>query len=148
MAGRVIPPTERVQIAASVVGWLDGKAVVWGSTDCAKMALRVLRLAGRKIRVSKFGQYRDAEEAAAALERGGVKDTAEILDDLGLERVAPASAWVGDLIGWPTDTFTALGLKLSNGLVLLLPEGSAVWRRTRPVFTSAEGLKATAWRLS
>lgn len=142
----------RAEIVTEISAELEFKPLVWSSTDCGKMTLKALRAAGRRIRISKFGPYGDEAGARAALEGQGYADLPDILEELGLEPIAPASRLPADLIGFPVpDGLTAMGLACDNGAVLALHQASGCWRKVRPVFT-AQGpdgeVRARAWRLS
>lgn len=91
----------------------------WGSYDCGKMVAAHLRHFGIAAGVSKAGSYRTMIGAQRALKRLGVSSLAERLDQLGLMRIAPAYALIGDIIELPsTGPLDAMSIVLGNGRVL------------------------------
>lgn len=91
----------------------------WGHCDCVRIAAWHLRQFGYRPRLSKAGAYKSALGAKAALARSGYASLADALDDLGLSRIAPAEALIGDLLmGESGDPFGALGIYLGNGAML------------------------------
>lgn len=120
----------------------------WGDGDCGQMALRHLEQfpklakAIRAVR-AKLGVYNTAIGARRAISRLGFTSLAEQLDALpGVERIAPAFAWTGDIIAGPSvGAMDALTVYLGNGVVVGFveeaPHGTH-FRLLNPV---------TAWRV-
>lgn len=127
----------------------NGQPLIWGRYDCAKLAAFVARQLGHKVRLSRFGTYTTEAEAKAALQRAGFADLADVVNAMGFQRIRPAEALPGDLVGFPpTDPegLTALAAVIGNGRVLGAHESSGCFRILQPVF-AAGGLQAMAWRL-
>lgn len=97
-----------------------GKAFAFGATDCAKVVAFHLKQLGHKVRLSKAGQYKTLIGAQAALRRLGYDTLPEAMDGHGFERIAPASAWMGDVVALPTDEHPigALGIVAGNGNIM------------------------------
>lgn len=113
------PLIKRQKATDATAKHFGGKPFAWGSVDCAKMAAFHLRRLGKKVSLSRFGQYRTAQGAASALKRKGFASIIEAVDDLMLERIAPAYMLIGDLIAWPgDDPIGSLAIYAGNGNVM------------------------------
>ena len=84
-----------------------------GHADCVRMAAAHLRRLGYRVKVPAKGSYRTVRSALAMLRRFGHGSVQEALESIGLERIAPAAALVGDIIelecdlpGLPALTFS------------------------------------------
>lgn len=136
------PMDRRVQLTAATKDHFVGRDFRWGVCDCARIAAWHLRQFGHSPQIAKAGSYKTALGAAAALKRLGHSTLADALDAIGLPRIAPAEAWVGDIVmGESGDVFGALGIYLGNGAMLGFHEdapGAAVLRRVH---------LGTAWRV-
>lgn len=90
-----------------------------GYADCSRMVASHLRRFGYQVRLPSEGSYRTVKSARAALNKQGFDDLAGALDALGLARIAPAAALVGDIIEMPSavDALGCLTVALSNGRV-------------------------------
>ena len=98
--------------------YLD-KPFRWGEFDCGRMVAHHLRQFGIPAGLGKAGRYTTAIGARRALQRLGVGSIAEQLDRLGLARIAPAAALIGDLIAMPSEgPLDALAIAVGNGRVL------------------------------
>ena len=134
----------------------EGRPLEWGRFDCAKLAVDVARNLGHKVKLSAFGTYRSPEGARAALARKGFTDLPQLVDWLGFERLPPARALPGDLIGFlpqpdpnaplPGDDFTSLTIWVGNGRVLGFHAGTGACRVVQPDWAAAEQ-PPIAWRL-
>jgi len=100
-----------------------------GQADCVRMAAWHAKAMGHKVSLAKAGSYRTEAGAIAALKRVGF-DTLEAALDARFDRIAPAAAWVGDIIALPSPfVFPALAIVLANNAVLhVLGDGFAVSR--------------------
>ncbi len=117
--------TDRVAAAQATVDAYNNETLVWGRRDCARMAAHALKGLGHKPPLARFGFYRSAAGAVRALRRQGFGDLAEVMDSLGLPRVAQAATLPGDVVGFrhPDQPMgVALGVALGNGRVLLFLE--------------------------
>lgn len=94
----------------------------WGERDCGQLAGHHLEACGIETPLSDAGNYKTERGAKLVLARLGVKSMEEIVDGLGLQRIAPASALVGDLVGMPGGTneepWTALGVHVGGDRVM------------------------------
>lgn len=114
-----------------------------GTSDCVRMAADHLRRMGYKVKLPPSGSYRTLASAVKALRARGYASLEAALDDMGLDRIAPAAAIAGDIILLPgADKLGALTICLGNGRAVGwhddLPAGAAV---LQPVEMS------TAWRV-
>lgn len=142
--------SSRVEAAQAAVAKYSGKPLVWGGSDCVRMAAFVARRLGHKPRLARFGQYTTEAAAKAALARRGYSDVGDAIDDMGFERIPAASALVADILAFPPTEpggITALAAYLGNGRVLGLHEGSGVFAVLQPRLSIETGLSAWAWRL-
>ncbi len=110
----------RAEIAQATLDRFKGQPLAYGRHDCVQMAAFHLRACGYRVLLSKGGRYRSATGALRALRRAGYDDLFVALDDLGLVRVPPAAALVGDLLALPSEeaALPALTVALGNGRVL------------------------------
>lgn len=99
------------------------KPFAYGQHDCVRLVAAHIREMGHKVSLLKGGAYKSEFGAVKALKRAGF-DTLEAAIDSRFDRIAPASAVTGDIIGlqssgdWP-----ALTIALSNGRVLGFMDG-------------------------
>ena len=109
----------RVDGAQATLDRFKDETFQFGKNDCARMAAYHLRKLGYRPGLAKAGSYRTALSARAALKRAGYDSLADALDGLGLERIAPAAAVVGDIVEMEAgDAFGALAVAVGNGRVL------------------------------
>jgi hypothetical protein len=113
--------------AQSCIDRFAGKTYEPGKRDCAIMAAHLLHQYGVAVPVMKGLKYSTEAGAARALKRTGFADLLEAVDALGLERIAPAAARTGDLIGMPCDGpwGCALTVAVGNGRVFGFLDGVA-----------------------
>ena len=110
---------------ATLDHWID-RIFKWGSCDCSRIIAWHLRQIDHNAGLMRFGNYRTALGARAALKRGGFKSIEDVLDAMLLPRIAPAYAMVGDIVrGAGTDSFGAFGVMLGNGAMLGFHEDTA-----------------------
>lgn len=132
----------RVELTTATLQRFRGKTFRWGACDCVQIAAWHLRQFGQQPMLSKGGSYKTPMGAKRALARAGYASLAAALDALMLPRIAPAEAWVGDIVqGDGGDAFGALGVYLGNGAMLGFHEdapGASVLRRIH---------LDTAWRV-
>ncbi len=97
---------------------------------------------GHQVRLPAAGSYASARSALKALRERGYETLGDALDAMGLERIAPAAALVGDIVqGASGDVLGALGVLLGNGRLLGFHEhaaGAAVLQQVA---------MAAAWRV-
>lgn len=122
----------------ATIARFSGRAFVWGRTDCARLAYRQMREMGH--RPKALPRYGSAISARTALAKAGHDSLVAALDSM-LPRIAPAMAWVGDLVALHGDLFEAIGVVVGNGRVLCWAEGADV-----PVIFQPKAYLG-AWRL-
>jgi hypothetical protein len=96
----------------------EGKPLVWGEADCARLVSAALAAMGIKPALSRFGAYSSAATALRRLRAQGLDSVPEWLDGVdGCKRSeAFACALPGDIIAGPSgdDRFPALGVFLGG----------------------------------
>lgn len=103
---------------ATVDAW-KGRKFKLGQADCVRLAADHLRRMGHKVRLPAKGSYATLLGAQRALAKRGYADLPAALDDLGLERIAPAAARLGDLIAIPSEhRIGCLMVAIGNGRAL------------------------------
>lgn len=119
-----------------------GKTFTLGSVDCAKLVGFHLKRLGYKVPFSKGGSYKTPLQAQAALRRAGYETLMDALDGLGLERIAPAAALLGDVVSFDSGhKIGALGVVVGNGNMLAFHESHEL-----PVIMTMGKIDA-AWRV-
>ncbi len=109
----------RVAATQATVDRFKARPFRYGSNDCARMVAFHLKRLGLKVSLAKAGSYRSALGATRALKRLGHDSLAEAIDAMGLTRIAPAAAVVGDIVELPGEApFGALTVAVGNGRVL------------------------------
>jgi hypothetical protein len=117
------------------------KPFQWGTRDCSRLVAFHLRKLGYKVRLPASGSYRSLHGALKALKATGHATLGDALDALGLERIAPAAALVGDVMEWPSENdLAALGVALGNGRMVAYHPDAAGATTLQPVELIA------AWR--
>lgn len=100
---------------ATVDAW-RGRKFRLGHADCVRLAADHLRRMGRPVRLPAKGSYATLIGAQKALAKRGYADLPAALDDLGLERIAPAAALPGDIIALPSEhAIGCLMVAVGNG---------------------------------
>lgn len=110
----------RTEITQATLDRFKDRPLAYGSADCVQKAAFHLRAMGHTVLLTKGGRYRSAIGAVRALHRAGYRSLCEALDAMVLERIAPASAWTGDILAMPPEEgarLEALGIALGNGRV-------------------------------
>lgn len=109
----------RVKAAQATLDRFKDHPFAFGKNDCARLVAFHLRKLGYRPSLAKAGSYKTALSARAALKRAGYESLADALDGLGLPRIPPAAAVVGDVLQIPAvDAFGALAVAMGNGRVL------------------------------
>lgn len=136
------PMVRRVAAAQATLDKWSKRPMKLGTSDCVRMAADHLRRLGYKVKLPPSGSYRTINSALKALKARGFDTLAEALDAMGMERIAPASALVGDIVMMPAvDRLGALAIALSNGRVVGYHEDV-------PAATVLEPLEfVAAWRV-
>lgn len=106
--------------AQACIDRFSGKAYEPGKRDCAILAAHLLHQYGIKVPAMKGRTYRTEAGAVRALRRTGFATLIEAVDALGLQRIAPAAAKTGDLVGMPCEGpwGCALAVAVGNGRLL------------------------------
>lgn len=142
-AGADNPLVRRQRITQASLDAFRGKPAGWKhGRNCIHLVARHLKAAGHK--VPPVPQLRSLLAARRELARRGCNTVAELLDSLGLERIAPAAMLPGDLAaaGSP-DGIGGAFVCVGAGMVL-------GWREDLPEFAvlAADlGQLAGAWRV-
>jgi hypothetical protein len=104
--------------------WKDKKFRM-GDRDCVRLTAEHLREMGYQVKIPPIYSYKTLLGATKKLKELGFETLAAAVDDLGLERIAPAFALVGDLIELAGEndkgeeaTISALTVAMGNGRVL------------------------------
>ncbi len=128
--------------AQACVERFQGKAYVPGKRDCARLAAHLLHNVGHPVPMMKGLRYTTEAGAFRALRGLGFSCLVSAVDDLGLERIAPARMVAGDLVALPCDDERwgcALTVAVGNGRVLGFFDG--VCQAVKPLAFVA------AWRV-
>lgn len=97
------------------------KPVEPGVRDCGKLAAHDLHHMGRSAKLLNGWKGRTWASAVRYIRGEGFADLVELIDAMGLERIAPAAALPADLVAMPTDADgfgCSLAVALDNGRVL------------------------------
>ncbi len=97
------PLVRRQKAVKATLDRFGQRPFAWGSADCVKLCAFHLRQLGHTVRLAGAGQYKSAIGAKAALKRKGFESVIEAVDALGLPRIAPAFALIGDIVSLPAD---------------------------------------------
>lgn len=121
------PMLKRAAAAQACVDRFSGKPYHPATRHCGKLAAHALYKMGRSAKLLNASRHTTEAGAIKYLKRTGFASLADLMDAMGLERIAPAAALPGDIIGLPSgDAFgCSLAVALGDGLVLGLVEGEA-----------------------
>lgn len=129
--------------------WLD-KTFEWGAADCGQMVGNHLETMGFKTPLTEAGRYTTELGAKRVMKRLGASSMEDFLDKLGFERIAPATAIVGDVVGFPggrdeDHAWTALGVHTGSDKIVgfAAADGEAAIVRVGPV-----SVATIAWRVA
>lgn len=106
----------RAQACEKTVKEYGDCAMQFGVKDCARMTARHVRNMGyKKFLISKVPRYSDAKGAIRAINKIGF-DSLEALIDRHFERIAPATAIMGDIVAVQSeyDGLPAMALRLDS----------------------------------
>lgn len=109
----------RTSAAQATLDEWRGRRLRLGEADCARMVASHLRRMGYQVRMPPRGAYRTAQSAVRAIRAAGYGSMADGLDALGLPRIAPAAALVGDIIEMPSAIaeLGAMTIAMGNGRI-------------------------------
>lgn len=106
------------------------KPVEPGVRDCGKLGAHAMHHMGRNAKLLNGWKGKDWGSALRYIRRQGFGSLVEMIDAMGLERIAPAAALPADLIAMPTDEENGFGCSLAvaldNGRVLALNPASGL----------------------
>lgn len=124
---------------ATVDRFLD-QPFQWGTTDCARLASAHLFHMGYPDFMAGTLKYQTLGGARRAMKKAGVKTLPAFLDK-HFERIAPAAALEGDVLGFPGSTtdpdWIALGVHAGHGRIIGFANGSCSWARALEHVTHA-----------
>ncbi len=116
------------------------KPFKWGGCDCAKMLAFHLRKFGHK--VPRATGYRSALTAKKKLLSLGYETLPALIDGIGLQNIAPASALLGDVVSFACDDpLGGVGIVHGNGNMMCFHEDHLT-----PVIMSMDQIDQ-AWRV-
>ena len=119
----VEPLVARTRAAQTTLDVWSKRPMKLGTADCVRMVAAHLRLLGYKVKLPPSGSYRTVNSAFKTLKTAGYETVADALDAMGLERIAPASAIVGDIVMTPAaHELGSFGVVLSNGRIVSFHE--------------------------
>lgn len=127
------PLIRRTKAVEAVHARFAGKGFKLGRRDCVRLAAHLLRSLGRKM--PTVPAYSTEFMAAKRIKEHGADDLAGLMDAIGLARIAPAQALIGDLLFLPGDGEKGIGaltIAGGNGAMLGYHEAQAglVWMRS------------------
>ncbi|WP_371683177.1 hypothetical protein [Brevundimonas sp. S30B] len=140
----------RLRAAQGCIDRFRGKPYEPGKRDCCMMALHALRQMNVRVPFSRKLRYRSEAEGLKVLRSLGFKTLFETLDSLGLPRIAPAMAGVGDIVALECGhRFGSLAIWLGNGTALTFTEetGTAEIMTDITGFARDESGDPMAWRV-
>ena len=110
------PMTARADAAQKTLDRFKDKPLRYGVRDCVRMVAIHLRALGYKVRLPASGSYRSPRSGLKALRARGYDSLPAALDGIGLQRIPPAAAIVGDVLQLPGEgEIGALAVALGNG---------------------------------
>jgi hypothetical protein len=113
---------ERVAATQKTIDTFLNVEFEWGTADCAQLAARHVEALGIPSRLSEAPNYKTERGARRALTVLDVKSMEGLVESHGFASIAPASALVGDIVGFPGGTnekpWTALGIYCGGDRIL------------------------------
>lgn len=121
------PMLKRAAVAQACVERFVGKPYHPATRHCGKLAAHALAKMGRSAKLLNASRHTTEAGALKYIRRTGFASLVELVDAMGLERIAPASALPGDIVALPSgDAFgCSLSVAIGDGMVVGLIEGSA-----------------------
>ncbi|WP_426043706.1 DUF6950 family protein [Caulobacter sp. DWR3-1-2] len=131
----------RVTATQATLDRFLGKTYKLSTVDCGRMLGLHLRKLGRKVEVPKIGAYSTYPGALKWLKQRNCDSLEAYLDALGLLRISPASALVGDILTLgSSELLSAPVIYVGDGRYLGFHEDSACCELLKPTEF------ALAWR--
>ena len=114
------PMLKRQAATQACMDRFAGKPYAAGKRDCAKLAAHALHKLGRKCPLLTQANHTTEAGALKYIRRKGFVDLVELMDAIGLERIPPAAALPGDIVGMAEGSGfgCSLTVALDNGRVL------------------------------
>jgi hypothetical protein len=142
MTKKLDPMVRRRDAAQKTLDTWSKRPMKLGTSDCVRMVAAHLRMLGYRIKLPPSGSYRTINSAKKALRERGFETVADALDALGLARIAPAAAAIGDIVMLPSaDGLGAFGVALGNGRIASYHEDVSTAAVVQPIEYVA------AWRV-
>lgn len=118
----------RMNVVQAAIDRYLHKPFMWGTDDCAHLCAFAMRLFGYADPLAKVPAYNSVKSAVKAMKKVGVTNFEKHIDGLGFERIPPAAALPGDIIGIPAETeagveWLALGLYVGKNRVMAYAGG-------------------------
>lgn len=137
------PMLKRAAATQACMDRFAWKPVEPGVRDCGKLTAHALHKQGRRATLLTGSRHKTWAGALKYIRAKGFKDLVELMDAMGLDRIAPASAWQGDIIALPSgDAFgCSLAVALDGGRILGLNPASGLIEPMVP------HLFVAAWRV-
>jgi hypothetical protein len=154
---------DRARVATEAVARFEHKPLAWGERDCAHLFKFILMRAGHPNPLKGVRPYRGEIGAVRAMTQVAKafgcppgSGLAEIVDAMGLERIAPAAAYPADIVGLlgPEPFGVALSIAVGNNKALGFaqdPEaGGEVRGMVGEMLAEVNGVvpAAMAWRVA
>ncbi|HEY0011552.1 MAG TPA: hypothetical protein VGB79_01720 [Allosphingosinicella sp.] len=121
----------RVAAAQSTIDRFLFTPFEWGKADCAHLVGHLLIELGLDDPNAKARNYSTELGARRAMRHLGYADMTDAIDALGFERIPPAAALPGDIVGYPGGEdgkeWTALGVALGQDRILGFANGRGEW---------------------
>ncbi len=113
---------DRVTATQTTIDTYHERPFEWGQADCARLAAHHLHTLGLNTRLDEARGYSTELGAKRALKKLGANSMEDLADAMGFDRIPPASAIVGDLIGFPGGRegaeWTALGVHVGGDRIM------------------------------
>ncbi len=130
----VDPLVRRRDAAQKTLDVWSKRPMKLGTSDCVRMVASHLRLLGYQVKLPASGSYRTVNSGLKALKERGFDSVEAALDAMGMQRIAPAAAIVGDIIMLPgVDRLGGLAVCLGNGRVVAYHEDVTAAAVLQPV---------------
>lgn len=140
---------ERVKATQETIDTFVGLPFEWGVGDCGQLAGQHLEALGIETPLARVAGYTTEIGARRAIRKLDANSMEDVVDALGFERIAPAAALVGDLVGFPggrdeDHAWTALGVHTGGDRIIGFadPDGSGGACHWGPV-----SICTVAWRV-
>lgn len=140
--------SEMLKRAAATQACMDrfaGLPLIDGKRDCGTLAAHDLHKMGRKATLLTASKHTTMAGAIRYIRKAGFADLVDLVDHMGLTRIAPAAAWPGDLIGLQSEVGDgfgcALAVAIDGGRVLTANPATGLFEPMTP------HLFVAAWRV-